>query len=76
MKDVSIHSAVVRAESFEKVEWLGPGTYPLTDAFKETSFLKKHFFQINCIMECIGLDVFYASWNNYFLQCHTIIKYL
>ena len=45
MKDVSIHSAVVRAESFEKVERMGPGTYIITDAFEITSFLKKDFFE-------------------------------
>ena len=65
--DVSIHSAVVRAESFEKVERMGPGTYPVTDAFEATSFMKKDFFEINCIPECTGLDVFYASWDINFL---------
>ena len=63
MKDVSIHSAVVRAEPFEKVERMGPGTYIVTDAFEETSFLKNHFFEITCIVKCSVLDVFYASWD-------------
>ena len=67
MKDVSIHSAVVRVEPFEKVERMGPGTYPSADAFEATSFLKKDSFEITCLIECTVPDFFYASWDINFL---------